>query len=131
MAQLLDEIWLRIVVYLTPSHHLQDLEDYKVKQHALASLCLVSKAHHAIAQPALYRTFIKFGSPRLAEKDFVNNFEISLMKISLQIRQNTRLEKFLRTLIQQPQLACNVKNVRIDHYYFCHSRRPGFGLVGK
>lgn len=131
MAQFLDEIWLRIVVHLTPSHHLQDLEEYKVKQHALASLCLVSKAHHAIAQPALYRTFVKFGSPRLAEKDFVNNFEISLMKISLQIRQNTRLEKFLRTLIQQPQLACNVKHVRIDHYYFCHSRRPGFGLVGK
>lgn len=58
-----DELILEIASYYSPITKFKDhddvLEEYRVVKNTLASLCLVSKAWRNIAQPLLYRTYIK------------------------------------------------------------------------
>jgi hypothetical protein len=63
MATLPNEIILEVVKHfpiVTEFKHRDDvLEEYNLTKNTLTSLCLVSKAWRDIAQPLLYRTYIK------------------------------------------------------------------------
>ncbi|THY87045.1 hypothetical protein D6C93_07688 [Aureobasidium pullulans] len=111
-----NEIWLDIVQNIVPDANLQDLEDYKTRQCALASLCLISTQLYPIAQPALHGNYIKFASPWPEERCLANETQQQVDGNDSPYRRNTQLENFLRTLIERPDLAAAVVNLRIDRY---------------
>lgn len=123
MAYLPNEIWFKVSGYFPPPLDLCTRESETVKQHdrvvqkTLVSLCLVSKQLRAIFQPQLYGSFAKysrsFARNRLLEAD--SEWRHKYYQCSEQnfVRKTTRLEKFLRTLIERPDLAVMVEQVRI------------------
>ena len=116
MVHFPNEIWLEIVQNIVPDAGLQDLEDYKTRQRALASLCLISTQLYPIAQPALHGNYIKFASPWPEERCLANETQQQVDGNDSPYRRNTQLENFLRTLIERPDLAAAVVNLRIDRY---------------
>ncbi|KAI5199660.1 hypothetical protein AUEXF2481DRAFT_31387 [Aureobasidium subglaciale EXF-2481] len=112
-----DELWLQVVPYLTPCSDLQDLEDNSTKQKALSGLCQLSKSLRRIFQPAMYARFVKFGRVSPKQRYIAGELEFQIKKIDpARFRHNTRLELFLRTLIERPDLAHDIKSLRIDRF---------------
>ncbi|THY07292.1 hypothetical protein D6D01_09783, partial [Aureobasidium pullulans] len=116
MVHFPNEIWLEIVRNIVPDANLQDLGDYRIRQHALASLCLISKQLYPIAQPALHGNYVKFATPSPEERCLANEIQYQVDENDPPYRKNIQLEKFLRTLIERPDLAAAVVNLRIDRY---------------
>ncbi|TIA08209.1 hypothetical protein D6C80_09353 [Aureobasidium pullulans] len=116
MVHFPNEIWLEIVRNIVPDANLQDLEDYKTRQCALASLCLISTQLYPIAQPALHGNYIKFASPWPEEERLANETQHQVDGNDSPYRKNTQLENFLHTLIERPDLAAAVVNLRIGRY---------------
>ena len=126
MVYLPNEIWLKVAGCFNPPLDLCTRESETVKEHdrvvqrTLVSLCLVSKQLRAIFQPRLYGSFTKYSRSnarnRLLESD--SEWRHKYYQCSEQnfIRKTTRLEHFLRTLIERPDLAVMVEQLRIGWF---------------
>jgi hypothetical protein len=145
MVALPNEILLEIVKYYPPITKFQDLDDvleeYNIVKNTLASLCLVSKAWRDIAQPLLYRTYIKTErtDPDLDDDEY-NETKIEAMEAQgidtltipeeefeyTDYRKPIALEMFVRTMIERPDLAERVECLSISNYWDENADR-GFG----
>ncbi|KAH0281977.1 hypothetical protein M436DRAFT_39764 [Aureobasidium namibiae CBS 147.97] len=126
MVYLPNEIWLKVAGYFYPPLDLCTRESETVKEHdrvvqrTLISLCLVSKQLRAIFQPRLSGSFTKYSRSNarnlLLESD--SEWRHKYYQCSEQnfIRKTTRLEYFLRTLIERPDLAVMVEQLRIGWF---------------
>ncbi|KAG9550364.1 hypothetical protein KCU71_g15002, partial [Aureobasidium melanogenum] len=128
MVHFPNEIWLGVANYLklptdVCSRKSEALDkDEKVTQQAIVNLCLVSKQLRAVFQPQLYRNFIKHQRPsakdRLLKSDseWLHNYYQQDERSFRAIRKQTRLENFLVTIIQRPDLAAMVEQLRVGSY---------------
>lgn len=112
MVHFSNEIWLEVASYLklptdvcTRKNEAADKAE-KITQQTLISLCHVSKQLHAVFQPQLYCNFVK--DSRLQH----NHHQLDEPR-SRSIRKQPRLENFLATIIQRPDLAAMVEQIRI------------------
>ncbi|TIA72777.1 hypothetical protein D6C76_06842 [Aureobasidium pullulans] len=98
MVHFPNEIWLEIVQNIVPDANLQDIEDYKTRH----QLCMGTTSN----------------SPHLGPKKDVLQTRPSIKSTEMirPTEKNTQLENFLRTLIERPDLAAAVVNLRIDRY---------------
>ena len=135
MASLPNEIFLEIVKHFPPINKFHDpsdvLEEYNITKNTLASLCLVSKIWRDIAQPLLYRTYIKTEDfdPNIDHDEYIEA-KIEAMEahgIDIQTspdeeleytdyRKPVPLENFIRTMIERPDLAERVECLSISNY---------------
>ncbi|KAK6002803.1 hypothetical protein QM012_001553 [Aureobasidium pullulans] len=125
MVHFPNEIWLEVAGYLKlptdvcTRKHERASEDERVKQQTLLSSCLVSKQLRAVFQPQLYRNFVKYRRPaakaRLLEPDseWQHRYYQQDERSFRAVRKRTRLEKFLTTVVQRPDLAAMVEQLRI------------------
>ncbi|CAC9895765.1 unnamed protein product [Aureobasidium pullulans] len=97
MVHFPNEIWLEIVQNIVPDANLQDLEDYKTRQ-------------------SLHENYVKFASLWPEERCLADETQQQVDGNDSPYRKNTQLENFLRTLIERPDLAAAVVNLRIDRY---------------
>jgi hypothetical protein len=145
MVTLPNEILLEIVKYYPPITNFQDPDDilgyYNIVKNTLASLCLVSKAWRNIAQPLLYRTYIKTEKtdPGI-DHDEYNEAKIEAMEAQgmdiatipeeefeyTDYRKPIPLEMFIRTMIERPDLAEQVDCLSISNYWDENADR-GYG----
>lgn len=136
MAALPNEIILEIVKHfpvITKFKHPDDiLEEYNLTKNTLASLCLVSKAWRDIAQPLLYRTYIKTEKtdPNI-DRDEYNEAKIEALEAEgvdistlpeeefeyTDYRKPIPIEIFIRTMIERPDLAERVECLSISNYW--------------
>lgn len=103
MIPLPDEIYLYIIKSLpdlAAFTHKKEFEDYRQISTTLASACQVSRVFRAFAQPLLYRAYIE-------DEEDLNRHSSS------EADDYTRLQLFLQTLIQRPDLAAKVKYLRL------------------
>ncbi|KAH0254505.1 hypothetical protein KCU91_g17965, partial [Aureobasidium melanogenum] len=128
MVHFPNEIWLGVTNYLklptdvcTRKNEALD-KDEKVTQQTLISLCLVYKQLRAVFQPQLYCSFIKHQRPTAKDRLLKSDSEW-LYKYYQQdersfraIRKQTRLENFLVTIIQRPDLAAMVEQLRVGSF---------------
>ncbi|KAH0384490.1 hypothetical protein KCU92_g4473, partial [Aureobasidium melanogenum] len=128
MVHFPNEIWLGVANYLklptdVCSRKNEALsEDEKITQQTLIRLSLVSKQLRAVFQPQLYRNFIKNKRSTAQERllrpesewqhKYYQQDEPSLRAT----RKQTRLENFLTTINQRPDLAAMVEQLRIGSY---------------
>ncbi|KAH0282859.1 hypothetical protein KCU62_g9453, partial [Aureobasidium sp. EXF-3399] len=143
MVTLPFEILLEIAKCYPPITKVQDpddvLEEYNIVKNTLASLCLVSKAWRDIAQPLLYRTYIKTEKTDIGiDHDEYNEAKIDAMvaqgmditKIPEEefeytdYRKPIPLEMFIRTILERPDLAEQVECLSISNYWDESERRP-------
>jgi hypothetical protein len=145
MVALPNEILLEIVKYYPPITSFQDpddiLEEYNIVKNTLTSLCLVSKVWRNIAQPLLYRTYIKTEKtdPGI-DHDEYNEAKIEAMEAQgmdiatipeeefeyTDYRKPIPLEMFIRTMIERPDLAEQVECLSISNYWDENADR-GYG----
>ncbi|KAI5204025.1 hypothetical protein E4T38_04828 [Aureobasidium subglaciale] len=107
MSILPDEILLGIAEQLsaealTPPKH---FEEWQLATRTLANLCLVSRTMCSFAQPVLYRSFVN---------DY-DVFEQYADEDDSDLRSPTSLEYFLRTLLDRPDLAGQVRSLRLQN----------------
>lgn len=124
MVYLPNEIWFKVAGYFFPPLDLCTRESNTVKDHeravqqTLVNLCLVSKQLRAISQPRLYGSFTKYSRScarsRLLTSDSEWRHKYYQCGEQNFIRKVTRLEDFLRTLIERPDLAVMVEQLRIN-----------------
>lgn len=143
MVTLPDEILLEIAKHYPRITKFQDpdhvLEEYNIVRNTLASLCLVSKAWRGIAQPLLYRTYIKIEKTDMRiDHDEYNEAKIEAMEAQgidiakipedefeyTGYRKPIPLEMFIRTMIERPDLAEQVECLSISNYWDENERRP-------
>ncbi|CAD0048301.1 unnamed protein product [Aureobasidium pullulans] len=115
MAHLPNEIWFQVVGYINSPNTTSECDDPEVccddndcsntAQQDLINLCLVSEQIRAIAQPLLYSGFWLHKYYQRDQRSF------------RAARKETRLERFLRTLISRPDLAVEVKDLRLNKIY--------------
>ncbi|KAH0398567.1 hypothetical protein KCU89_g7104, partial [Aureobasidium melanogenum] len=136
MATLPNEIILEIVKHfpvITEFKHPDDvLEEYNLTKNTLASLCLVSKTWRDIAQPLLYRTYIKTEKtdPDIDHDEYneakIEALEAKGVDISTlpeeefewtDYRKPIPIEMFIRTMIERPDLAEQVECLSISNYW--------------
>lgn len=129
MVYLPDEIWLKVAEFVSPPADLctceceSGRERNAVKQQNLINLCLVSKQLRAAFQPSLYLSFVKFSRlcahDRLltSDSEWLHKYFQRDKKIFSTIRKATRLEKFMRTLIQRPDLAVMIKQLHVGSFF--------------
>lgn len=101
-------------------------------RNTLASLCLVSKAWHDIAQPLLYRTYIKTEKidPKIDHDEYneakiealgAQGVDISTLPEEefeyTDYRKPIAIEMFIRTMIERPDLAEKVECLSISNYW--------------
>ncbi|KAG9634569.1 eEF1-gamma domain-containing protein, partial [Aureobasidium melanogenum] len=128
MVHFPNEIWLGVANYLklptdvcTRKNEALD-KDEKVTQQTLISLCLVYKQLRAVFQPQLYCSFIKHRRPaakdRLLKSDseWLHKYYQQDERSFRAIRKQTRLENFLVTIIQRPDLATMVEQLRVGSF---------------
>ncbi|KAI5196905.1 hypothetical protein E4T39_07543 [Aureobasidium subglaciale] len=119
MAHLPNEIWLQIASY----HVVPEMACKHASRQTLIALCLVSKQLCAAVQPLLYQDFTKFARPsaiyRLATQDseWLHKYYQRDSLTFRTVRKTTRLEKFLRTLINRPDLANEIKYLSIEEFH--------------
>lgn len=109
MVELPKEILLYIVQFLpSPSDFFGDIDcdNYKDAQNTLVDVCLASKTLCAFAQPILHQAYFK---------DQENDYWL-IEKTSKEFRPPTRLQLFLRTLIQRPDLAARVEALQLEDF---------------
>ncbi|TIA23919.1 hypothetical protein D6C80_00464 [Aureobasidium pullulans] len=136
MVNLPKEILLEVVrnyPTFTRLRHPDDvLEQYNLVKNTLASLCLVSKSWRDIAQPLLYRAYIKTekNDPNQDEDEY-DEAKIDAMEERGEDtseltdeemgftgqRKPIQLEKFIRTMIERPDLAAEVECLSISNYW--------------
>ncbi|THX18081.1 hypothetical protein D6D13_00375 [Aureobasidium pullulans] len=136
MVNLPNEILLEVVrnyPTFTRLRHPDDvLEQYNLVKNTLASLCLVSKSWRDIAQPLLYRAYIKTekNDPNQDEDEYdaakidameergedTSELTDEEMGFTGQ-RKPIQLEKFIRTMIERPDLAAEVECLSISNYW--------------
>lgn len=143
MDTLPHELILEIVSYYQPITKLKDpndvLEEYNLVKNTLASLCLVSRSWRDIAQPLLYRTYIKTEKTDIGiDHDEYNEAKIDAMEAQgmdiatipeeefeyTGYRKPIPLEKFIRTMIERPDLAEQVQCLSISNYWDENADRP-------
>ncbi|THY77693.1 hypothetical protein D6C93_10244 [Aureobasidium pullulans] len=133
MAHLPNEIWFQVVGYINspnttsgcddPEDCCDDNDCSNTAQQDLLNLCLVSKQIRAIAQPLLYSGFVKPKTIsavfRLLKPDseWLHKYFQRDQRSFRTVRNETKLERFLRTLICRPDLAVEVKDLRFDKIY--------------
>ncbi|KAG9516747.1 hypothetical protein KCU93_g9023, partial [Aureobasidium melanogenum] len=128
MVHFPNEIWLGVANYLklptdlcTRKSEAFD-KDEKVTQQTLISLSLTSKQLRAVFQPQLYCSFIKHQRPtardRLLRSDseWLHKYYQRDERTYRATRKQTRLENFLTTIIQRPDLAAMVEQLRIGSF---------------
>lgn len=129
MVHLPDEMWLKVTDYFNPltdicTPEFESFDEHEtLAQPTLINLCLVSKQLRAISQPQLYHSFIKHS--RICARDRLLTPESEWLHKYYQrdeqrFRINskeTRLEKFIRTLINRPDLAVVVKQLRVGWFF--------------
>jgi len=108
-------------------------------KNTLASPCLVSKAWRDIAQPLLYRTYIKTEKTDIGiDHDEYNEAKIDAMEAQgmditkipeeefeyTDYRKPIPLEMFIRTILERPDLAEQVECLSISNYWDESERRP-------
>lgn len=98
-----------------PDHieHSRSLQCRIVYSNTLASLCRTSKRFHAFAEPYLYETYVKT-SNRFVPADVV-------LQAPLSITPNKGLRRFLRTIIDRPSLALQVRHIVLLDWETDHS----------
>lgn len=82
----------------------------------LASLCRTSKRFNALAEPLLYRTFVKKANnyrPFSADRSVPG---------TVSIPPNDQLRSFLRSIIHRPELALHIRTVVLREWETDHSR---------
>ncbi|THY85112.1 hypothetical protein D6C92_09009 [Aureobasidium pullulans] len=130
MAHLPNEIWFQVAGYLGAPNitreEIYDAENHdnlRTTQQILSTLCLVSKQLRAIAQPMLYCAFDKppslVAESRLLKQDseWLHKYYQRDQRSFRAVRKETRLERFLHTLICRPDLAVEVKDLRLNKIY--------------
>ncbi|KAG9526585.1 hypothetical protein KCU93_g5490, partial [Aureobasidium melanogenum] len=136
MATLPNEIILEVVKHfpiVTEFKHPDDvLEEYNLTKKTLTSLCLVSKTWRDIAQPLLYRTYIKTEKtdPNIDHDEYneakIEALEAKGVDISTlpeeefewtDYRKPIPIEMFIRTMIERPDLAEQVECLSISNYW--------------
>lgn len=133
MAHLPNEIWFQVVAYINSPNTTSEGDDTEdcgddndcsnTVQQDLLNLCLVSEQVRAIAQPLLYSGFVKpktvSAQFRLLKPDseWLHKYYQRDQRSFRAVRKETRLERFLHTLICRPDLAVEVKNLRLDKIY--------------
>ncbi|THV89707.1 hypothetical protein D6D27_06294 [Aureobasidium pullulans] len=133
MAHLPNEIWFQVVAYINSPNTTSECDDPEdccddndcsnTAQQDLLNLCLVSKQIRAIAQPLLYSGFVKPKTIsavfRLLKPDseWLHKYFQRDQRSFRTVRNETKLERFLRTLICRPDLAVEVKDLRFDKIY--------------
>jgi hypothetical protein len=136
MENLPDEISLEIARWYPAVTKFQDpadvLEEYNLTKKTLASLCLVSRAWRNIAQPLLYRTFVKSEETDPSDDHLeYDEAEIEAMEARginrhtipkedfkyTDYRKPVPLEMFIRTMIERPDLAEQVECLSISNYW--------------
>ncbi|KAI5238117.1 hypothetical protein E4T43_07690 [Aureobasidium subglaciale] len=119
MVHLPNELWLEIASY----HVVPEMTCKHASRQTLIALCLVSKQLCAAIQPLLYHDFTKFARPsaayRLATKDseWLHKYYQRDIRTFRTVRKTTRLEKFLRTLINRPDLAAEIRYLSIEEFH--------------
>ncbi|THY38990.1 hypothetical protein D6C98_10175 [Aureobasidium pullulans] len=133
MAHLPNEIWFQVVGYINSPNTTSECDDPEVccddndcsntAQQDLINLCLVPEQIRAIAQPLLYSGFVK---PKTVSAQFqllkpdsewLHKYYQRDQRSFRAARKETRLERFLRTLISRPDLAVEVKDLRLNKIY--------------
>ncbi|KAH0158369.1 hypothetical protein KCU67_g7536, partial [Aureobasidium melanogenum] len=128
MVHFPNEIWLGVANYLklptdlcTRKSEAFD-KDEKVTQQTLISLSLISKQLRAVFQPQLYCSFIKHQRPTARDRllrfdsEWLHKYYQRDERTYRATRKQTRLENFLTTIIQRPDLAAMVEQLRIGSY---------------
>lgn len=98
VKQLSDEI------LTAPEHH----NAWRIAMKTLSSLCLTSRGMCALAQPLLYRKFVRLS--KTLKPDTVHGINI----VHIGAKATETLELFIRTLLDRPSLANHVWFIRLQ-----------------
>lgn len=110
MLHLPEDIQLCIVEQLS-TEKLTALKQYdalRIALKTLSSLCLTSRGMCALAQPTLYRNFIRMS--KFYKTDAVHGSVYD----DIGVRATETLELFIRTLLDRPSLASHVWFIRLQ-----------------
>ncbi|KAG9648456.1 hypothetical protein KCU95_g18014, partial [Aureobasidium melanogenum] len=128
MVHFPNEIWLGVAGYLelpadVCTRRNETLsKDEKVTQQAIISLCLVSKQLRAIFQPQLYCSFVKHQGSAAQhwlskpDSEWQHKYHQQDERSFRAIREQSRLENFLVTIVHRPDLAAMVEQLRIGSF---------------
>lgn len=117
MSSLPNEILLLIVRNFTLPETInrEDVIEISNIQRTLWSLCLTSRQLYTLAQPLLYRTFVKQAGPPSPDHP-ESHIQCEVEDHDGEIQKHTSLENFIRTLIDRPDLAVEVRRLRIENF---------------
>ena len=83
---------------------------------ALASICRSCKHLERLATPLLYRQYDKVGSPTSDNSRSVSDDGASQIEKKNVVKPNVSLLRFLRTLVERPDLAYHVKHISLARW---------------
>ncbi|KAH0174499.1 glycoside hydrolase, partial [Aureobasidium melanogenum] len=116
MVSLPPEILLNVVSQVSDEYREMAFDSAKdeiaVMKRTLMNLCLSSKIFYTVAQPVLHRIFSN--SNELDE--YTDEDRLPRKTGSRTYRQTTRTENFIRTLIQRPDLADGVEDIKLEDF---------------
>lgn len=94
-----------------------DIPDTRASKAALAHICRLSKRHQSIAQPILYHYYAT-GNLIQERKEYLPSDK------TYAPREDDKLPHFVRTILQRPDLAVNIRSLQLVNNRICNETFP-------